>query len=137
MIVLEGRVATSAELELARLRLSLSREQCELTCVWRLHSWGLGPCQWGDVQGAAISVIASFILSVGSGKEGVLSPEFVILETHKRATLPHRQHRGLQHFVPQATDWLPSFLFGGLETCFSFPPLEFLFDLLVSFTRIK
>lgn len=81
MIVLEGGVATSAELEPARLRLSLSRERCERMCARRLHgrasALSVGRC-------AGCSHFSHRKLYIECGeewKEGGLSSEFVILET--------------------------------------------------------
>lgn len=73
MIVLEGRVATSAELEPAR-RTSVLKQGAVCAHVCEVSPRpGFGRC-----AGCTISVIASFIL-----KEGGLSSEFVILETHE------------------------------------------------------
>lgn len=87
VIVLEGRVATSAELEPARLSLSLSREQCERMCARRLC--GRAPAlSVGRCVGSSHFSHRKLHIECGQEwKEGGLSSEFVILETHKRAEL--------------------------------------------------
>lgn len=116
MIVLEGRVATSAELEPARLHLSLSRERCERLYARRLHgrapALSVGRC-------AGCSHFSHHKLYIECGEEweeGGLSSEFVILEAHKQAEPLPPTARSKGQLLP--------FLLEGWNLLLFFPPLE-------------